>query len=123
MQKELKKVLEFHKKFNRPISEKPTVELVSEKQAEFRHFLISEEVDEYLEGVKKGDLENVAKELADVLYAVYGTIIEHGLQDKIEDIFAEVHNSHMTKVVERGEQKLKKGKDYKEADITKFFKE
>jgi len=41
------------------------------------------------------------------LYSVYGTVIEYGLQDKIENIFEEVHRSHMTKDYTEG--KMKKG--------------
>jgi predicted HAD superfamily Cof-like phosphohydrolase len=78
-----------------------------------------EEVQEYLAGAQKGDVENVAKELADILYAVYGTILEHGLQDKMEAIFQEVHNSHMTK--DYSKYKMVKGKTYREANIKKFF--
>lgn len=47
MHKQLKQVLEFHKKFNRPISEKPTVKLHSKEQLQFRHFLMKEEINEY----------------------------------------------------------------------------
>ncbi len=64
-------------------------------------------------------IENVAKELADILYAVYGTILEHGLQDKIEDIFEEVHRSNMSK--DYHEYKMIKGQNYFKADVKKFF--
>ena len=64
-------------------------------------------------------LEDFAKELADILYAVYGTIIEHGLQDKMQEIFEEVHNSNMSK--DYHEYKMVKGEKYFKADIKKFF--
>lgn len=81
---------------------------------------MKEEFEEYAEGVKREDLENIAKELSDILYAVYGTILEHGLQNIIEDVFEEVHKSHMSK--DYHQYKMIKGKKYKKPDISKFFK-
>ena len=80
---------------------------------------MKDEVEEYLQGVEKKDLENIAKELSDILYAVYGTILEHGLQDKIEAIFEEVHRSNMSK--DYNEYKMVKGSNYFKADLHKFF--
>ena len=117
MKQELELVKQFHKKFNALISKKPT--LIPKDRYENRFRLMKEEIDEYLEGNKKEDLENIAKELADILYTVYGTIIEHGLQYKIEDIFNEVHNSNMSK--EYHEYKMIKGKKYFKANIKKFL--
>ena len=71
-------------------------------------------------GAENGDIKNIAKELCDILYAVYGTILEHGLQDIIKDIFEEVNKSNMSK--EYTEFKMKKGENYFEPDIDKFFK-
>jgi len=82
---------------------------------------MKDEVEEYLAGVQNEDLENIAKELADILYAVYGTIIEHGLQHKMEVIFEEVHRSNMSK--DYHEYKMVKGPDYSKADLKKFFQE
>lgn len=118
MKKQLKLVGEFHEKFRVPVLRKPA--LIPEDRLELRHRLMFEEVQEYIEGAQKGDLENVAKELADILYGVYGTILEHGLQDIMEEIFAEVHRSHMSK--EYHPYKMVKGKNYSKADIKKHFK-
>lgn len=81
---------------------------------------MEEEVREYIEGVRNGDLENIAKELSDILYAVYGTILEHGLQNRIEDIFKEVHNSHMSK--DYHQYKMIKGEKYFKPDVEKYLK-
>jgi predicted HAD superfamily Cof-like phosphohydrolase len=70
-------------------------------------------------GTKDKKIENIAKELADILYTVYGTILEHGLQDKIEEIFAENHRSQMSK--EYSPEKMIKGKKFKEASIKKIL--
>jgi predicted HAD superfamily Cof-like phosphohydrolase len=80
---------------------------------------MSDEVAEYKEGVENNDLENIAKELADVLFATYGTILEHGLQDKMEAIFAEVQRSNMSK--DFHEYKMIKGESYTPADIKKLL--
>lgn len=117
MQKELELVKVFHEKFNVPVLKNPS--LIAKDRYDLRYSLIEEEVREYLEGAEKGDLENIAKELCDILYAVYGTILEHGLQDKIEEIFQEVHNSHMSK--DYHQYKMIKGKRYFKPDIGKFF--
>ena len=110
---------QFHKKFKAPVEKDPT--LLSNDRAKFRYNLMKEEVEEYLtDGVDSKKIENIAKELVDILYAVYGTILEHGLQDKIEEIFEEVHGSQMSKSY--SPTKMKKGKKYFEANVVKFFK-
>ncbi len=95
--------------------------MISRDRAEFRFKLMKEEVEEYLKGVESDNLENIAKELADILYAVYGTILEHGLQDKMEEIFLESHRSQMSK--DYHQYKMVKGKNYQEADIKKILKD
>lgn len=118
MKKQLDLVGEFHKKFNVPMLNTPS--LIPSDRSDLRYSLMEEEVEEYIEGAKKGDLENIAKELCDILYGVYGTILEHGLQDKIEDIFKEVHNSHMSK--QYHQYKMVKGSEYFKPNLGKFFK-
>lgn len=117
MEKQLELVRKFHEKFRIPILEKPT--LVSKSRSDLRYSLMKEEIEEYLNGATKEDIENIAKELADILYTVYGTILEHGLQDKMEAVFEEVHRSNMSK--EHGELKIKKGIHYVEPDVKKIF--
>jgi predicted HAD superfamily Cof-like phosphohydrolase len=119
MKKQLDLVKKFHKKFNAPVLEHPT--LIQKNRSDNRFRLMKDEVDEYLGGVQNKDLENISKELADVLYAVYGTILEHGLQDKIEAIFEEVHRSNMSK--DYHEYKMVKGDRYFRANIKQFFED
>jgi len=113
MIKQLELVKEFHKKFNTPILDEPSN--IPADRFEFRHRLMDGEVQEYLEGARKGDILNVAKELSDILYAVYGTILEHGLQDNFEEIFEEVHKSNMSK--DYHQYKMIKGENYFEPEI------
>lgn len=117
MKKQLSQVKEFHNKFHIPVAGNPI--LLGARAADLRYRLMDEEVKEYLAGAKEVDLENIAKELADVLYTVYGTILEHGLQDKMEEIFTEVHKSNMSKTYHP--EKARKRPDYVEADIKKFL--
>ena len=85
---ELDAVQAFHEAFKIGVNQKPTIE-VSDKIKELRFNLMKEENEEYLEAVQNNDLVEVADALGDMLYILCGTIIEHGLQDKIEDVFNE----------------------------------
>lgn len=116
--KELKLVRDFHKKFNVPISDKPA--LINKDRYDLRYKLMKDEIEEYKQGTENVDPENIAKELADILYATYGTILEHGLQDVIGEVFEEVHNSNMSK--DYSQYKMVKGESYFDANIKKILK-
>ena len=77
MKKQLDLVKKFHKKFKAPVLKRPS--LIPKDRSNLRYVLMKEEVEEYLSGTKNKDLENIAKEISDILYALYGTILEHGL--------------------------------------------
>ena len=79
-------VEKFHNSFGIENNYSPTTEL-SVKEIELRHRLMQEENDEYLEAAKNGDLVEVADALGDQLYILCGTILKHGLQNKIEEVF------------------------------------
>jgi len=117
MKKEIELVEDFHRKYKALVSSQPT--LIPEDRAENRYSLMASEVQEYLEGTENMDLENIAKELADILYAVLGTVVEHGLQEKIQDVFAAVHESNMSKDYHK--YKMIKGNSYFEADIARVL--
>jgi predicted HAD superfamily Cof-like phosphohydrolase len=87
-------VEEFHRLFNIVIHQTPTV--IDERTRMLRERLIHEEFDELKEAMAKNDLFAVAKELADVLYVVYGTAVSYGID--MEPVFREVHRSNMSKV-------------------------
>lgn len=118
MEKKLAQVAAFHKKFAQPILAKRAC--IPEDRSMNRYRLMREEVEEYKTAVTEADLPAIAKELADILYATYGTILEHGLQDDIETVFAEVHRSNMSKTASR--YKMVKGQEYSEARIDSVFK-
>lgn len=117
MTKAINLVKKFHKKFNVPILKNPS--LIPKDRSNLRYELMKEEVEEYILGAKNDDLENIAKELVDILYGVYGTILEHGLQDKFDEIFKEVHRSHMSKDFHK--YKMIKGKNYFKPNLKKIL--
>lgn len=100
MRDKIKQVEEFHKAFGQPINDKPI--LVTKKLSRLRFDLMKEENQEYLEACKKNDIHEIADALADQLYILCGTIITHGLQKSITEIFDEVHKSNMSKLDDDG---------------------
>jgi len=96
----IKKVEEFHRLFSISISDKPT--LLEDSKCLLRHKLMREENEEYLEACDKKDLVEVADALGDQLYILCGTILSHGLQHIIVDVFNEIHKSNMSKLGEDG---------------------
>ncbi|OQB09080.1 MAG: Phosphoribosyl-ATP pyrophosphohydrolase [Parcubacteria group bacterium ADurb.Bin216] len=93
MNSEQRMVKEFHNAFNLPVADSPTT--LSQKDAFKRTVLIKEELDELKDALYEYDLLKIADAIADLLYVVYGTAVECGLD--IEPIFKEVHRSNMTK--------------------------
>ena len=114
-------VEQFHTAFNQENAEKPIN--VSPDMAALRFDLIFEESREYLDACKSGSVVDIADALGDQLYIIYGTILKHGLQDKIEDIFKEIHRSNMSKLnsdgmpIYREDGKILKGPFYSKPDI------
>lgn len=117
MKTQLDLVKAFHQKFRALINENPS--LIPQERYELRYRLMKEEVEEYLAGAQNGDLENIAKELGDILFTVFGTIVEHGLQDKMEAVFDEVCRSNMSK--DYHEHKMIKGPTYSPANVGQFI--
>ncbi len=101
-------VQEFHKQFEIHVS--PTPSIPDEPTQILRKRLIQEEFDELQEAMQEKDLPSIAKELADLLYVVYGTAVSLGID--MEPVFQEVHRSNMSKV---GGHKREDGKWVKPA--------
>jgi predicted HAD superfamily Cof-like phosphohydrolase len=94
-------VEEFHNAFGISNNYEPTVEL-TESDILLRYKLMREENEEYLEAAQKGDLVEVADALGDMLYILCGTILKHGLQDKMAEVFQEIQRSNMSKLDANG---------------------
>ena len=124
MQNQLDKVEEFHSKFLHPLNKLPSLNI----NEDLRHKLMAEENDEYLEACRNKDLVEIADALGDQLYILCGTILAHGMQNIIEDVFNEIHESNMSKLgidgkpVYRYDGKIIKGPDYKKPELSQFIK-
>ncbi|MGH7427668.1 MAG: MazG nucleotide pyrophosphohydrolase domain-containing protein [Candidatus Methylomirabilaceae bacterium] len=94
MTDEQRMVTEFHRTFDILIGATPTAP--DEATRLLRVRLIQEEFDELKAALGEQDLAAVAKELADLLYVVYGTAVSCGID--LEPVFREVHRSNMSKV-------------------------
>ncbi len=98
---ELKEIIgcveKFHDSFKIGNNYQPTVDL-TDAEKELRFNLMKEENEEYLEAAKNNDLVEVADALGDQLYILCGTMLRHGMQDKIEEVFREIQRSNMSKL-------------------------
>lgn len=97
----IKSVEEFHDIFK--IGNSSEMKLIDERDYTLRYNLIKEENEEYLDACINGDLVEIADALGDQLYILFGTILKHGLQHKIEEVYDEIHRSNMSKLDEKGE--------------------
>jgi predicted HAD superfamily Cof-like phosphohydrolase len=97
----INKVKEFHEVFGIAFEHQPQA-VLSENDYMLRFNLMKEENEEYLAACKEGDLTEIADALGDMMYILFGTIVRHGLQHKIEEIFTEIHRSNMSKLDENG---------------------
>ena len=122
MKHQLNAVAEFHRAFGLGISEEPRADLGEETNL-LRFRLMQEENEEYLEAAANGDLVEVADALGDMLYILCGTILEHGMQEKIEEVFDAIQQSNMSKLgadgkpIYREDGKVLKGPGYFSPDI------
>jgi len=115
-------VEQFHDAFKIPNNYEPTSNL-SEADIQLRYNLMKEENEEYLEAAKNGDIVEIADALGDQLYILCGTILKHGLQHKIAEVFQEIQRSNMSKLdadgnpIYREDGKVLKSELYFKPDI------
>ena len=100
MQDLILKVKQFQETFGQTVNRNPT--LVDLELANLRFELMKEENEEYMQAVIDKDLVEVAYALGDKLYILIGTILSHGMQHIIVDVFNEIHRSNMSKLDENG---------------------
>ena len=126
MKNKIQAVIDFHTAFKIGHRETPKANLGRAKNT-LRFNLMKEENEEYLEAAKNNDLVEVADALGDMLYILCGTIIEHGMQDKIEAVFNEIQRSNMSKLGEDGQPiyredgKVLKGPNYFKPNIAEIL--
>lgn len=87
----------FHDAFGIPNSDKP-IGNIGDRDALLRYKLIREENEEYLDAAMRGDLVEVADALGDILYILCGTMLKHGLEHKMDEVFREIQHSNMSKL-------------------------
>ena len=122
MKDKINAVHEFHTAFKLGIKNNPTADIGEDRNL-LRYKLMREENEEYLEAANNNDLVEVADALGDMLYILCGTIIEHGMQEKIDVVFNEIQRSNMSKLGEDGKPiyredgKVLKGPNYFKPNI------
>ena len=122
MKNKIKAVQEFHEAFGLGVQQSPVANLSMQK-LKLRFDLMDEENKEYLEAAENNDLVEVADALGDMLYILCGTILEHGMQYKIEEVFNEIQRSNMSKLgsdgtpIYREDGKVMKGPNYFKPNI------
>lgn len=86
------------------------------------YFVLAQETDELLDELRRDDAVAIAKELADVVYAAYGTAIALGID--LDRVLESVHVSNMTKMGPDGPLardgqtgKILKGPNFEPADL------
>jgi len=121
MKEQLNAVEEFHRVFKVGTTEE--IQLLSNEDSRLRFRLMDEENQEYLTACYDEDIVGVADALGDMLYILCGTILKHGLQHKIEDVFREIQRSNMSKLdldgtpIFREDGKVLKGPNYTPPNI------
>jgi predicted HAD superfamily Cof-like phosphohydrolase len=122
MKKQIEQVKEFNKVFG-----------IKDVEPILRYDMIAEELDEYFESIhSKGyseiniDKVEQADAIGDMLYLLFGAVIDAGLEDKIEPILDEIHRSNMSKiedgvVLRREDGKIQKGKNYFKPNIEQIL--
>ncbi|KAK3177656.1 hypothetical protein K4F52_009561 [Lecanicillium sp. MT-2017a] len=124
IQKQLRCVEQFYRVFGRDAIRTTPAANIGLERARMRHKLMQEENQEYLDAAESGDIVEIADALGDQLYVLCGSIIAHGMQDIIEDVFTEIHRSNMSKlgpdgkpVYREGDGKILKGPNYTRPDL------
>ena len=116
------KVKIFMKAFGQEVKEK--AEFPGDKITSLRCDLISEELQELQEAIRKKDIKEVADALTDILYVTYGA--GHAFGIDLDKCFQEVQKSNMSKLGEDGKPiyndkgKVMKGPNYFKPDLNKF---
>ena len=126
MKHQINSVKIFHKVYNLSYKDSPVADIGIDK-INLRFKLMEEENQEYLEAAKNDDIVEVADALGDMLYILCGTIIEHGMQDKIEEVFDEIQKSNLSKLgndgkpIYRNDGKVMKGPNYFKPNISEIL--
>lgn len=118
----LNRVIEFHKSIGYTGPDTPS--LPDPERSFMRIRLIREELKELEEAIEKEDITQIAKELADLKYVVFGADIDFGFIRKVDqfnrladEIFSEVHRSNMTKTMAEAQEAEQEADLFREKGI------
>jgi predicted HAD superfamily Cof-like phosphohydrolase len=108
-------VKQFHDKFNAHIGAKPKVPTL--EVVELRKTLLEEEFHEVMDALKEENLNEIAKELCDLIVIVCGTAVSYGIN--LNPVWDLVHKSNMAKTGggNRTDGKILKPEGWKKPDI------
>ena len=112
-------VKEFMETFGQDVKTNP--EFPDADTCHLRLELIAEELEELYDAMAEKDIVGVADALTDILYVTYGA--GHAFGINLDDCFAEVQRSNMSKLGEDGKPiyrddgKVLKGPNYSEPDL------
>ncbi|MFL2637063.1 MAG: hypothetical protein ACJ0O2_02700 [Flavobacteriaceae bacterium] len=126
MKHQINSVKIFHEIYKLSYMDSPVADIGIDK-INLRFKLMAEENQEYFEAAKNNDIVEVADALGDMLYILCGTIIEHGMQDKIEEVFDEIQKSNLSKLgddgkpIYRNDGKVMKGPNYFKPKISEIL--
>ena len=126
MKNKIAAVTKFYTTFKLNMNSKPIAHIGEDRNL-LRYKLMREENEEYLDAANNNNLVEVADALGDMLYILCGTIIEHGMQDKIEEVFNEIQRSNMSKLgkdgnpIYREDGKVLKGPNYFKPNIEEIL--
>lgn len=116
MKKQIEHVRKFHEVYEIPLTNGPG--MPSKERQALRYRLLAEELQEYKEACENDDLVEVSDSLVDLAYILFGTVLEHGLDNHFEEMFEEVQRSNMSKLdrngkpIKREDGKILKGPDF-----------
>lgn len=126
----MKNLISKRKEFNRVMDIKCDSHPVniSENEYMLEFNMMQEELNEYKEACKKGDIVEIADAIGDQLYLIIGQAAKHGLLGCIEEIYNEIHKSNMSKIGSNGtvikdkNGKVQKPVTYKKPNIERIVK-
>ena len=111
-------VEQFNKLMNKPNNYEPTIP--GKKDWQFVIDFVKEELEEYEQACKNGDIVEILDALCDIAYVSLGNgTMLHGLKDKIWPAYQEVQASNMSKACKTEEEAMetvrKRTEEYGEA--------
>jgi predicted HAD superfamily Cof-like phosphohydrolase len=85
--------------------------------------LIAEELKELEEGIRNGDIVEIADALCDIQYVLSGAVLEFGLAEKFKELFDEVQRSNMSKACKTEEEAKATVAHYQNQGVECFYEQ